>query len=577
MWSLLAGLVLAFPALAGANALVRAAWEAGTLDMETALLYQVYAVRDTAQLPEAFRQEHLQVRCATPMVTAPLDYFGAEGIAQRPALKRALARPEREYELVSSSGYFRVHYNLTGRHAVDAIDADGNGVPDYVDHTAAIADSMWVLEIEELGYRQPPTDGGLSGGDEYDIYISSLGGYGFTYPDVFSEGGTVAASYMEIDNDYTDSIFQEPGQAPGLDGLRITLAHEFFHMVQFGYYYGRDHCWWQEATATWMEEVAYPQVDNYLVYLPSFFSAPDSGIDRGICGAVRHYGGSILPLFMAERYGRETIRTSWEEFARRKNGRVENLEYALPEGLAKAISEFALWNYFTGDRHRAGQFYSEGNQYPLVRARQLGTPAKVIVQEEGRVDRLASQYIRLEPALMPGGVVIELDLGQGPWRNQLLLISTDSLVVRPIVEREIRVSDWDAYDEVVLVLTTTDAVGFGGDYRLSVQYDPDLSAAVAPVAFHLKPVFPNPLVLGTGQRAVFPFALDLASQETRLSIYTVSGQLVRHYELGGRAQYRKDSWDGRNAIGQLVHPGIYYYVLEADGRMRSGKIAVVRK
>ena len=46
--------------------------------------------------------------------------------------------------------------------------------------------------------------------------------------------------------------------AAASDALRVTLAHEFFHVVQFGYYQGLDGSWWQEATATWMEDVIHP-------------------------------------------------------------------------------------------------------------------------------------------------------------------------------------------------------------------------------------------------------------------------------------------------------------------------------
>ena len=36
----------------------------------------------------------------------------------------------------------------------------------------------------------------------------------------------------------------------------MTIAHEFHHAIQFGYYANFDGSWWQESTSTWMEEVA---------------------------------------------------------------------------------------------------------------------------------------------------------------------------------------------------------------------------------------------------------------------------------------------------------------------------------
>ena len=78
-------------------------------------------------------------------------------------------------------------------------------------------------------------------------------------------------SYLELDNDYTNPVYQ---QTKGTDALRVTIAHEFHHAVQFGYYQGTDGVWWQESTSTWMEEVAYPHIDDYLQYLPSFLDVP---------------------------------------------------------------------------------------------------------------------------------------------------------------------------------------------------------------------------------------------------------------------------------------------------------------
>ena len=95
----------------------------------------------------------------------------------------------------------------------------------------------------------------------------AVGRYGFTYPE---RAGRTSSSYLEIDNDYANPIYQ---QTKGLDALRVTIAHEFHHAIQFGYYQGSDSIWWQESTSTWMEEVVYPDVDDYLQYLPSFLGS----------------------------------------------------------------------------------------------------------------------------------------------------------------------------------------------------------------------------------------------------------------------------------------------------------------
>jgi hypothetical protein len=159
--------------------------------------------------------------------------------------------------VTSPSGRFEIHFALTGFHAVDPKDDNRNGIPDYIDETARTFDRLWELQVDQLGYRPP-----ISDGDEYyDIYIQRLGGqsvYGWAYQDA----GTLeitTSSYIVIDKNFTDNIYA----TRGLNGLHVTAAHEFFHAVQFAYY--------ANANATWMEDIAYGQINDYYQYLPQFF------------------------------------------------------------------------------------------------------------------------------------------------------------------------------------------------------------------------------------------------------------------------------------------------------------------
>ena len=285
LFSLSIALLVAAPAAAPANPLIAAARESGLLDTETALLYELYEALEPASLPSEYRDENPGPRgCATPLILDALEARDGGSPGYGRALAKALARPRLSHQVLSPSGRFRIHYDIEGEHAVDPADADNNGIPDYVDVTAAVIDSVWRLEIEVLGYDPPPTDGTLGGGDEYDIYIEQiLGGYyGFTQPE---GNGPRGHSYLRIDNNFTESIFGRASSCQGARGareltaLRVTLAHEFFHMIQFGYFQGREGIWWQESSATWMEEVAYPEADDYLQYLCDFIRSPERSLE----------------------------------------------------------------------------------------------------------------------------------------------------------------------------------------------------------------------------------------------------------------------------------------------------------
>ena len=517
--------------------------------------------------------------CATPLAVAAVEAReSADPFASR-LLARALQRPSLAHAVVSTSGRFRVHYDTEGPDAVGPADADRNGRPDFVDRAMALADSAWQVQIEILGYREPPLDDGQAGGDEIDIYLTDLGSYGLTIPTTDGDSGP---AYVRIDNDFKDAIFGRaqgacPGYlgARGLDALRVTLAHELFHVVQFGYYQGYDGSWWQEASATWMEDVIHPRVNDYLQYACQFLEDAHRSLDAGDPrGDFHAYGASIFAFFLDQRYGREVVRGTWEEHARRRSVRLDNFDHALRDfhagsgvsaaeaGLERAFSDFAVWSWFVGDRHREG-FFAEGDLYPTRQAPVFPLSAGVVAADSGAVDHMASRYLRLDPRLLPGGAVLRIDQPEGRWRNRLLLAAPSDLEDRPLGDDPtITVREWDAWEEVLLVLSNVDHTGRGYDLEVTVEYD--LIDEWPPTS--LGPVWPNPVRPALHGEVRIPFVLSSPSAATRLTLRAADGRLVRQFVLGARSARRHlVQWDGANESGEPVASGIYYLVLEAEG------------
>ena len=575
-----------------------AAGETSRISAEAATAYQLLEIRDPEAVPADFTGGGPAHYCATPLAVAAVEALeGADPFAGR-LLARALQPPSLAHHAVSPSGHFRFHYDTEGPDAVGAADADGNGVPDYVDLAMTLADSAWHVQVEVLGYQEPPEDGGFGGGDEIDIFLTDVGRsrrYGLTYP---LSGGDRGPSYLEIDNDFENPVFgTADGVCPGYSGsrghdaLRVTLAHEFFHAVQFGYYQGYDGAWWQEASATWMEDVLHPGVNDYLQYVCIFLESPKRALDGGDPRIDLHaYGSSIFAFFLDQRYGRETIRFTWEEHARRRAVSLANFDRALrdfhgeagesgPEaGLDRAFSDFAVWSWFVGDRHR-DEFFTEGDRYPSREEPAFPVSAGAAAADSGAIDHMASRYVRLDPRLLPGGATLRIDQPGGRWRNRLLLASPDSLEERDLREGgRVTVRGWDAWDEVVLVLSNVDRTGIGYDYGVVVEYDPGLVDEIGPpAAASLDPVWPNPFRPAGHGAARIPFALHRPSAAGSLTLYAADGRRVRQFDLGARSARRHlVSWDGTNESGEPVGSGIYYAVLEAEGVSLRRPLAVVR-
>lgn len=274
----------------------------------------------------------------------------------------------------SPRGLFRIHYTTSG------FDALEGGTPTAV-KIADIMDSVYAHIVDTLGYPPPPQDGYEEGGDEkYDIYMLFLGStyYGQTWTDsLFYPQDQQATSYIEM-NARPSSLFGYE-QAP-LDAIRVTAAHEFFHAVQFGIDWGEteiddlgggkilDRRYWMEMSATWMEEEMYDDINDYYSYLPYFYNIPEASLQQFSGGTDLHpYASVVYPIFLSERFGRDIIRDIWllcgsmgfgPSFLRAADSAILKASNRA-EDWTTAFSEFALWNYLTGER--SGLTIKNGN------------------------------------------------------------------------------------------------------------------------------------------------------------------------------------------------------------------------
>jgi hypothetical protein len=316
---------------------------------------------------------------------------------------QAAGRPDsailsRRYD--SPAGRFLIHYIDSGAHAVyqPNVRTLVDSVPDYVVMIARIADSMYIRQIDSLGYPQPPLDGFYPSGidNRFDVYVMALSAqfYGLTYIDAILTAQT-ATSYMVIDNDYAS--IEKYANRP-LDAARVTIAHEYFHAVQFGMDYTEydgypnvtRRQYWMEMSAVWMEEECYDEINDYYDYLPFFLGRPTISLQAfGGNYNLHPYGAGIFPVFLAERFGRDIIRDIWQRcasvagpnFLLACEAAVRNLDTALNKlNLASTLTEFSVWNYFTGQYsdlaptlvdslweqtpHRFG--YEERTNYPSI-------------------------------------------------------------------------------------------------------------------------------------------------------------------------------------------------------------------
>lgn len=270
---------------------------------------------------------------------------------QQGILKPLLDRPNLTNSIVTPSGKFRIHYNATGSMA-----------PGYdLNELAAAMDSVYRFEILYLGYPMPPPDNGAGGDDLYDIYIIDMNYYGETNFEFVS--GNKGPSYINIDNDFAGFY------TTGINGAKVTLAHEFHHAIQVGnYIYRPSDAWFHEMTSTSMEEFVYNDINDYYNYLRNYLNKPDRSIARNNVGGGDGYDVSIWNIFLKMNFDFDIIKRQWQMMPDYEA--VQAIENSIQERdsmFTSMLNQFGIWCYFTGQRAIEGKFFPEAANYPTLK------------------------------------------------------------------------------------------------------------------------------------------------------------------------------------------------------------------
>lgn len=337
------------------------------------------------------------------------DLRGAD--AQEAAVYNA--RPVIPSELINCSATFCIHWAAA---SVDPTDVSpANGISDYIDTVATTLTDVQNTYIG-AGYRAVKGDDTRGGNSLPDIYIDNIGPqglYGYCNSDdvVPNAGPYDTSAYCALDNDYSPAEF--PTNTP-IENLQVTVAHEYFHAVQFAYDRYED-SWFMEATATWAEDELYDAVDDNLQYLPSGnIGHPEIPLDA-FTGS-HQYGNWLFIRYLTEKYtaaqgGLPTlVRKIWEKLDGATGGpdkySSEGINLVLGSQGSSLAKEFAK---FADANRRPGKVYSEGNQYPTA---PLGSFSKKSGWYVTKLDHLTSATGRYKPGSNTHKLKITVDLAK---------------------------------------------------------------------------------------------------------------------------------------------------------------------
>ncbi len=316
---------------------IERAHAAGEIDAPTRALFALRALRAPERLPERFRPlpGESRPRCATAIFHDAFARLREMEPGMAAEVHALSARPTSIGYVQAATQPIRVHY------------AD-NGDAARAAEVAGYADESWDLQTGEMGFRVPPTDGSVGGSGDYDIYLERGLGYAYAAPE--SEYGATAWS------DATSYVVIDPAVTP----IESFVAHELNHSSQFAYDYAEALLIY-EATATFIEDKVYDEVDDYVWFVADFQGMPSRTLSYASYDDTYMYGAAVWLHYLADVYdggGTDLVRDIWEgskqEGALNTRDYFESLEGGLLESvglddLRAMYADFAAYRWLAGD------------------------------------------------------------------------------------------------------------------------------------------------------------------------------------------------------------------------------------
>jgi hypothetical protein len=469
------------------------------------------------------------------------------------------SEPIRQRSVVTPAGFFQLHWDDTGSHTVPQEDLSGNGYPDYIDSAAVILDHVWNIQVEQMGYLPPPGEDG-NPAIPYQIYFTNHFNYGVTWKGDLVEANlpdTSFTSYIEIDNDFSEDYFP----TKGLDGLKVTAAHEFHHAIQFGYNFRDDDVYFFEMTSTWMEEYLYPEIDDYLNYLDYFFKVVSNTRFDFNSNTLYPYANSIYLQMLEEQHDASIIRSVWEKIRTEKS--LSALISTLEENNStwfESLGEYGLWLYYTGDRAISGKYFTDALFFPEVSIKS----EDIIEFDAAYVDdvtigEIANRYLEFQKVR---GKIIDIQvIANDNLESGFRLMTPHSNSDLYPVNTQITSDPIDS-DQMVLVITNAELNEISTIVDIVLNDSIDLTTVSQG---------PNPVNTKYVERVRF----RNVPPDAELHIFNVAGKRIARVENKGTSRGDR-FWDLKNDDGHKVAGGIYMFLVQGDGLLKTGKFSIIR-
>ena len=487
---------------------------------------------------------------------------------------------------ISPMGKFKIHYDTAGRNKVDVTDNIGygvkgqpsawrtrnpspNGVPDYIDEAAFALDSAWSMLIDRFEFQNPTAAAGQN--YYYPIYIHQMDDYGLANPDgKLPRVGFL--SYIEINSDWSDPAWE--GIRP-YDALRVTCAHEFFHAVQFAMVWTLNlddfPLAWLEGSAVLMEEIAYPEINDYFQYIRDFFINPRISL-LSDDNTLYTYTNSILFKYLYEKTNpRDSIgfiKAVHTNNYVKKTSFLSNIEQVSASHAGKSWAEvlngFHAESYFTGRRARPWAFVTDSDSmgsWAMPAASILDVESKTVKPYSVDFFRYTPQDNHLDTLILNIGGEIDKSVSGKTWGASVLVMEKgDSVGIMTVQMNKngtgrLELAGWNEKSGCLLVVTNS-------------SYNMERKITITPYGEG----FVNP-----GQEAAVTVSHNIVRLRSAAKPVSISGGNITEVNI-----YSTDGklvWSGKNSTNGAVEwqpdkrltPGTYFMTAISSGKKRTYK------
>ncbi len=427
--------------------------------------------------------------------------------------KSSLLFPDTMDVYISQGGHFEIYYTTRGIDSVSVADQyhyspappfhrinQSNAVPDYIDETAWALDSAWRMEIDRFGFQPPyPYKDNMRPSERYKVFIQSPGNdqndvYGYTMFHQKIDSNSFS-SFITIRNEWsafnTEPLKYDSDPAPA---IRVTCAHEFFHAIQYGMTWDLGKfgeltdssalddfpLTWTEGSAVTMEELAFPDVNDYVQYTMPYFSNPAISFFSQKNNYNHVYLQSVFLIYISTRLWnnstsgliRQMYTNNYETFTPFR----ENIDKSISEislTWPQALNRFHTASWFTGSRSDTMLFIADAKLFSEWNPPTLSFQTRSIAENSVGIFSIKKQDVRYDTlfiSFQPAQSNPEPD----SWAASLIVQQKDSSIIIPVTlnnqgRGHLNISNLNNFEECIAVISN----GFSESAReYNVNFSP---------------------------------------------------------------------------------------------------------